>query len=529
MTTDRALSGRSLTRCRLRLRGRLRLRPFFAVFLAGTVSAACGGDSPESTGPLIVIDGEFADWDTVPPLLADPLENGRGAVDFGEIRSESDDSAVYFALDFGRTVNAQAMQGSVMLELDTDGDPATGGTRAGMSGAERVIIFSPLVRLFGSGVVGSGIETSPPGAYGIGFDYAPTWASRYFEVRIDRTVFKGDRLRGRLSYTTPDGETADETDVFTAALRSPSGRAARLAEPEVLERSPDAAFRLLTWNVAARGPVNATEAFDRVLHALSPDVILLDEISRDIDGGWFARRFEAMGGEWTVVRGESGGRQTTLIASRLPLETVPLLERVEYPDSIYLLSETASRQLQIDLATAPVDGMPVLGATVDAGAGRILLVTLDFACCGYAGSPEDEARIFMADAVHGAVRQAIGENQLAGVIVSGDLNLVGSRTPLDRISADLDPEGGDLTPAPALRLDRGSAATWWNANDRFPPGRLDWVLHSRALEPVRSFVFEVADLTAASAQSLGLEAGDTDAVSDHRPVVVDFALRRQGR
>jgi hypothetical protein len=504
------------------------LRPFVAVILAATVFAACGGDSPEWSGPLIVIDGEFADWDTVPPLLADPLENGRGAVDLGEIRVESDDSAVYFALDFGRTVNAQAMQGSVMLELDTDGDPATGGTEAGMAGADRVILFSPQ-GLFDSGVVGSGIETSPPGVYGIGFDYAPTWASRYFEVRIDRTVFTGDTLRGRLSYTTPDGETADETDVFTVALRPPIGRYARLAEVDALERSPDAAFRLLTWNVGERGPVTATEAFDRVLQALSPDVIVLDEIARDIDRGWFARRFEALGGEWTVVRGASGGRQTTLIASRLPLEAVPLLERVEYPDSIYLLSEIASRQLQIDLATAPVDGMPVLGATVDAGAGRILIVTLDLPCCGYAGSPEDEARILMADAVRGAVWQAIGANELAGVIVSGDLNLVGSRTPLDRISADLDPDGGDLTPAPALRLDRASAATWWSSNDRFPPGRLDWVLHSGALEPVRSFVFEVADLTAAAAQSPGLEAGDTDAVSDHRPVVVDFALRPEAR
>jgi hypothetical protein len=55
------------------------------------------------------------------------------------------------------------------------------------------------------------------------------------------------------------------------------------------------------------------------------------------------------------------------------------------------------------------------------------------------------------------------------------------------------------------------------------------VLHSRALEPARSFVFDVADLTAGSAQSLGLKAGDTDAVSDHRPVVVDFALRPEAR
>jgi hypothetical protein len=499
------------------------LRPFA---VAAVVATACGGgDGAESNGPLIVIDGEFADWDTVPPLLVDPSENGPGAVDLGEVRVESDDSAVYFALDFGRTVNAQAMQGSVLFELDTDGDPRTGVQDSGMAGADRVIIFSA-PRPFSADAVGSGMLTDDPGVYGIGFDYAPTWASRYFEVRIDRAVFTVDTLRGRLSYVTPDRETADETDEFTVALRPPVGRSASRADATAVSRSPDAEFRLLSWNVGDHGPVTAADAFDRLVSALSPDVILLDEVSRDIDREWFERRFAALGGDWTVVRGTSGGRQTALIASRLPLEPVASLANVEYADSIYELSEIAFRQLQIDLATGPADRMPVLGAVLEAGPSRLLLVTLDLPCCGYAGSAEDRARIIMADAVNRAVSTAVADGDIDGVVVAGDFNLVGSRAPLDRVLPGLDPAGGDLVPVPALRLNRASAATWWNPSDRFPPGRLDWVLHSSTLEPVRAFVFDVSDITAAAAQSLGLDAGDSDAVSDHRPVIVDFAVRR---
>jgi endonuclease/exonuclease/phosphatase (EEP) superfamily protein YafD len=498
-------------------------RRFLSLAALPFLCTACG-DPPAPAGPLIVIDGELADWDTVPTLLVDPSENGPGAVDLGEVRIGSDDSAVYFALDFGRTVNAQAMQGSVRLELDTDGDAATGGVESGMAGADRTIVFSSH-RLFG-GPVGSGVETTSPGVYGIGFDYAPTWASRYFEVRIDRTAFTADTLRGRLSYMTPDGATADETDVFTAALRPPVGRSARQADAAAVSRSPDAELRLLSWNVGDRGPVTATEAFDRLMRALEPDVILLDEVARDIDAEWFERLFASFGGNWTVVRGESGGRQTALIASRLPLEPVASLASVEYPDSIYRLSESSSRQLQLDLATGPADRMPVLGAMLETGSSRLLLVTLDLPCCGYAGSAEDQARIVMADAINRAVSETVAAADPTGVIVAGDFNLVGSRTPLDRLLTGLDPADGDLAPVRALRSNGASAATWWNPSDRFPPGRLDWVLHSQTLEPVRAFVFDASDVTAAAAQSLGIEAADSDAVSDHRPVIVDFAVRR---
>lgn len=503
--------------------GRIRGSGFAVLIASGLV--ACGGDG---SGPLIVIDGEFGDWDAVPPALVDSTENGPGAVDFGEIRVESDDDAVYFAIDFGRTVNHQAMQGAVTLAFDTDDDPFTGTDTGDLEGVDLSLVFSPM-RLSG-GAVGQGVAVSHAGeesgdAYGIGVYVAPTFASRYTELRIDRSAFTGDTLRARLSYSLADGEIGDRTDVFRVPLRRSSGHARRLADVDAVRRAPGTALRVLSWNVSDLGPIEAPDAFSRLITGLAPDVILFDEVSRDIDASWFADRFAELDGEWTIVRGMAGGRQTTLAASRFPVR--PVLERIEYADSILvLIGEPSTPQLQQDLLTGISDAMPALAVAIDVDGRQILMVTTDLQCCGHAGSSEDRARWMMADRIRDAVAEAIASASWAGVIVAGDFNLVGSRAPLDIIGAALDPAGADLEPAFALRLDGASTATWRSPGP-FPPGRLDFVLYSTSsLDVLRAFPFAVEDLAPSAVRSLALDAEDSRVVSDHLPVIVDFAIRR---
>lgn len=502
------------------------------VALLATLLATCGDSA---AGPLIVIDGAFGDWDAVPPALVDSLENGPGAVDFGEIRVESDDSAVYFAIDLGRTINPQAMQGTVRLVLDTDGDPTTGGTSDGLDGVDRTISMSPGPT--DGGAVGHGMLTATAGddsaaadVYGLGLEFAPTWADRYTEVRIARggaAGFTGETFRARLVYEDAAGRTADETAMFEAPLRARSGRGAVPGSARSLERSPGTAFRLLAWNVSDNGPVEASDEFMRTIASLEPDVILFDEVSPAIDSTWFAARLERIGPGWTILRGRAGGRQTALVASRLPLRPIPSLERIEYPDSIFaLLGQPSTPQLQADLSTGRTDGMPALGGMLEIDDRRILLLTLDLQCCGHAGSTEDRARIIMAMRLRDAVAEVVREQRPDGVIIAGDFNLVGAHEPLDAIARGLDPAGGDLVPATTLRLNGVSMATW-RARGPFPPGRLDWVLYSPgALRALNAFPFDAADLRTDAAASLGLQPTDAAGVSDHRPVIVDFAPRR---
>lgn len=487
--------------------------------------------APGAPGPRILLDGELDDWTNIAPAHADPLENGPGAVDLGEIRVASDDSALYLLLDLGRAANLQAMNGALRLLLDTDNDPSTGESAHGLVGVDRVIEFSanPRADRFGAGMlVRTTGDTAAARPVEIGLHYAPTFASRHFEIRIARRVFASNRTRMKLVHVDAEGRVLDETDAFDASLRG--GPAVAVVKADTIPRVAGATLRLLTWNVSDRALLTRTDAFARILAALDPDVVLFDEMSREID----ARRIEtflaqSLTGEWTVVMGQGGGRQHTAVASRLPITPDATLARVAYPDSVALLDTLRMpRQPRNDMRTFRVDGIPVVGARVHAGGRTILLVALDLSCCGYAGSEEDRFRIMASSAVHDAIAGAVAAGGIDAVVVGGDFNLVGSRTPVDVMARALDPAGGNLASIDGIRLNGVSNASWRSPTDIFPPGRLDWILYSpSSLFALRSFTFATEDLSAEVLAELGLEREDSERASDHLPIVADYRVGRR--
>lgn len=483
--------------------------------------------APAVPGPRILLDGEVDEWTNVPAAHTDALEDGAGAVDLGEVRVASDDSAVYLLLDLGRETNLQAMPGALRLLIDADDNTTTGSAADGLEGVDRVIEFSPNARAdrFGAGVlVRSPDDTARP--VGIGLHYAPTFASRHFEIRIDRGVFGSNRTRMKLVHVDAAGDVQDETEAFDAQLRG--GPAFATVNADTIPRVPDATLRLLTWNVSDRALLTRTDAFERILRALDPDVVLLDEVSPQIDAQWLATFFTRLSGEWSVVMGQGGGRQRTAIASRLPLAAEPALARVAYPDSVALLDTMRMpRQPRNDARTFRTDAVPAVGARVQVEGLTVLLVALDLSCCGYAGSEEDRFRIMASSAVHDAIAGVVAGG-IDGVVIGGDFNLVGSRTPVDVMARALDPAGGNLAAIDGIRLNGLSNATWRNPADIFPPGRLDWVLYSpSSLFALRSFTFATEDLPAEVLVAFGLEGGDSERASDHLPVVADFRVARR--
>ena len=107
------------------------------------------------------------------------------------------------------------------------------------------------------------------------------------------------------------------------------------------------------------------------------------------------------------------------------------------------------------------------------------------------------------------------------MVLGGDLNLVGTRIPLEELADDMDADGSDLMPAPARVLGDRTFYTWRNADTPFPPGRLDWLVYSDAtLRTANSFVLDTAKLSDAVLKRAGLRRDDS-LCSDHLPVVVD--------
>jgi endonuclease/exonuclease/phosphatase family metal-dependent hydrolase len=513
--------------------------------------AACTSTSP-TPGPAtpagIVIDGVWDDWSGIPVAAADPIGDSSVPLDIGAIRVAHDGEAVFLRIDLASEVNLQGLEATLSVAFDADGDASTGRTFAGLTGVDVILDLSPTgpdgqptggasIRVAG----GSGSTDRTASAYDLGVVFAPSHASRRFEVHIDRGAASGagpsfgagPGVRAIAVVRAPGtggDDLADVTAPVAESLPDPPERADRVAATDPLARSADGLLRVLAWNVADDGLLARPERFARILTALAPDVMLLDEISPAMTRDRLIAFLDDVGGgPWHVVLGESGGRQRDAVVSRFPLEAAPALARVAWPDSVHAVArETTNRQMISDMATAHSDGIPTTGAIASIDGTRILFVPVDFQCCGRIGNPEDRARIIQSDAIRRSIETAMAEGRAGAVVVGGDFNLVGSYTPVERIASRLDSGGGDLTVAFPLRLD-GRTATTWRARGPFTPGRLDYVLFSgSSLEAVGSFVFDAGDLGERWRSEHGLSADDSENSSDHLPVVVDLRVRQPG-
>ncbi|MBZ0171268.1 MAG: hypothetical protein K8E66_02710, partial [Phycisphaerales bacterium] len=102
----------------------------------------------------------------------------------------------------------------------------------------------------------------------------------------------------------------------------------------------------------------------------------------------------------------------------------------------------------------------------------------------------------------------------------GDLNLVGSRGPLDLLLSGLAGNGGDLVTVDTPVLGSDAWYTWRDDQSTFGPGRLDWLLVGDA-RVVQAFSLDTRVRDPGVIAGWGLRPDDS-AVSDHLPVVVDL-------
>ena len=513
----------------------------FATTLIAT--AAC---APPDRLPVWT-DGAFDDWDGVPPTVTDSLgDTPPGSpVDLGAVAIQDDSRFLHLLVDLGHTVTAQGMPGSVEVVLDADGDAGTGARYAGVAGADLAIVLSrqtdPAADAHGAGVAIRRIGPDGVGdlerASAIGLLMAPTHSSDRFEVRIDRGA-AGSTLTGRLRYLR-SGAVVDETPVFAHTLATaPGDHPPPLGTDALLK--PPGSFRVVTWNVSD-GNFRATpDAFQRVLSALKPDVVLLDEVYADVTMADLARFSDGLAteeGPWNWWLAEGGGRQRTAVAAQgREVRGEPLLARIDHaPDELErwlreVGDEPEAPRMAPPSALAQAEaggGLSATGAWVTVDGHDILFVPVDLQSAGYDGSPRDRLRELQARTLNRAIAAVLADHPDAGLVVGGDFNLVGSARPLDELRRGLGMAERDLTPARLERLRDRSLATWRGTRptDPFSPGRLDYVLYQDAtLQVERAFVFDAEDLSADARQQLGLRESDTRQ-SDHLPLVVDFRVR----
>ena len=485
-------------------------------FLFTLISLLVGAGSP----PRIVIDGRFDDWRGVQPTLIDPVDAAGETIDLRDIHVTSDGRFVHLLVDFGRTVNIQKLDVAVHLVLDVDGNESTGHNTFGLNGADLDIILSPTTppdraeRPGGVQLVSTDTNAPPLNPYDIGFTFGPTYASRQFEFRIERgvelegipSVLASGRMQGKIVCTDPQGSIIEQTAAFGCEL-APLRIAEQTATGQVPARIPGA-LRIMSWNTADGALIKNPGPFARVLAAIDPDVIFLQELTdqnsaSQLESFLNQRLSSEALNDWTVVFGAGGGNLRCAVASKLPLEPAEPFQLLPYPDW-------------------PERSLRVAGAVLECANKRLLCISVHLRCCGGIGSRQDFIRILEVETIREELRKLVESGTIDGVIVAGDFNLVGSRRPLDLLTSRLDLTDLSLVEAEPYQLDSLSNATWSDRKQSFVPGRLDYLLFSSRTVALRStFVLDARDLSPDALRRLGLRSDDTAAASDHFPVVAD--------
>ena len=523
------------------------------------LTAGCAVD-PSAHARAVWTDGDFDDWEGRGAVVADPTGDvpAGSPVDLGAVAAQDDPRFLHFLIDLGHTVTVQGMRGSVELVLDTDGDARTGGAYGGVDGADLVVVLTrqPEPERDGHGA-GVGIRRIGPDGAGemeqasrVGLLVSPTHSSDRFEVRLDRAAVaevtggRGvggleDAMAGRLRYLRA-GAVVDETAVFRRTLATAPGEDPPLLGADAVARRPGTR-RVVAWNVSSMSFRNNQDAFRRVVAALAPDILLLDEIHFTVtpeDLARFTRDLPVADGEgWTWWLASGGGRQRTAVgASGREVRGERGMGRIGYPPGALegWLAEVGDEPEVPGMAPPSVlarveaeGGLSATGAWVTVDGRDVLFVPVDLQSAGYDGSPRDRLRELQARTLNQAIAAALADRSGAGLVVAGDLNVVGSARPLDELRRGLGVGGRDLEVARPERLRDRSLATWrstWG-EDPFSPGRLDYLLYrGGVLRVERAFLFDAADLSAHARESLGILASDTDK-SDHLPLVVDFEGR----
>ncbi len=480
------------------------------------------------TAGHVILDGRFDDWTTAPLQLDDPADAPGAVVDLKQVRVTHDNRFVHVLIDVGRPVNVQRLDGTIELLLDLDASPDSGQTVRGMPGVDAIVELSPLSpdhpgRAGRGAALGVPLDQPPPGdrlrlsPYVIGLSFAPTYAGDRFELRLQRDApvpmappfLAEGRFAGRLDALDLRGELLDRTATFSYEL-TPVAFDTREQADDPLARAAGTQLRVVSWNAEIGRLFDNPDPFARVLAAIDPDVILLQELTADTTAEQLVQLLEqdiVPGSRWQAVVAAGGGDLRCAVASRAALRPVAGLEIVAYPD-------------------LPESSIRVAAAAIDVHGRRLLALSVHLRCCGRAGSFEDRTRVVEADAIRRAVRRTLADGRFDGVVVAGDFNIVGSRWPLDVLTGDTGIDGSPLDVADTLQIDGDSNATWADPRQPFVPGRLDYLLYGdRSLELRGGFVLDALDLALRWLEHHRLEVRDTAAASDHLPLVIDLRWR----
>lgn len=301
---------------------------------------------------------------------------------------------------------------------------------------------------------------------------------------------------------------------------------------ETWPRAAGTDFRAMVWNVSRESFFEQRQTYVAVLRAIDADLIIFDEMSGTRSADDVAAVLHqidpAHPQAWQVAYGSSGYNQRVVFALRGPLEALHPFDYLPYPPRLVarlrkVPTNPQQRQWLDDNLAA---GIGSFAAEVRLGGRRIIAVGVDLQCCGDSdGAWEEDRRHVEAREIRTLLDRVWSARSPDAVIVAGDFNAVRGLRPVNLL------QGSRLRPARRLSIAEARHAngvdnwTWDGRGTPFPSRPIDYMLHSRELSVRQALVFDSETMPASERQRLGLDAGAFKALSEHRPVVVDFSWR----
>jgi endonuclease/exonuclease/phosphatase family metal-dependent hydrolase len=256
--------------------------------------------------------------------------------------------------------------------------------------------------------------------------------------------------------------------------------------------SKNADIRVVSWNVQFGALLKDKPRGVRLLKALDPDVLLLQELDGDDTNEQLNSFLEqTLGGTWfTCMSRVHGTERHHQLRS-----AVCINQRTKFTNNL-----------------APFKAL--YGASIFNNV-PVNFFSLHMRCCGGPTGEAEDQRQEEAKKIRNAIDTSTDQTW----IVAGDWNLVGTTKPLKIVQSNT------LAIVDAFQPDGLLNATWSDTTSSFTPGRLDWMLYSpKTLEIVRSFVLDTSDLDIKTCVSHGILQEDTAKLSDHLPLVADFNI-----
>ncbi len=301
---------------------------------------------------------------------------------------------------------------------------------------------------------------------------------------------------------------------------------------ESLPRAQGSDFRALVWNVSGRQFFDHRDGYVAALRAIDADLLIFDELPGDRDGDDVLAILQSLNakdaGEWQVAYGSSGGRQRVAIALRGPVAPLRQFQHLPYPPSFLawmrqLPFNPRQRQFLDENLAA---GIGASAAEVRLGGRRLIAVGVDLQCCGDSDDAwEERRRRVEARSLRSVLERAWAARSPDAVIVAGDFNAVRGLRPVNLMQGDSGRPERRLAIVDASHANGIDRWTWDGRGTPFPSRPLDFMLHSRALRVQMALVFDPETMSEDQRTRFGLDADAFRPLSEHRPIVVDFAWR----